>query len=832
EIQRWAGLGGEALFDSLLVFENYPIAEALQQGAPEGLVFERVTTQEQTNYPLTLGIGLGETLTVHYSYDRGHFDAADIERIAGHFARLLQGLASDARAAIGELPLLEPEEYRRIVRDWNRTEASYPSECCVHQLIEEQVARTPEAVALVFGEREMPYAELNRRANRLAHRLIELGVGPDVLVGIAVERGFEMVVGLLAILKAGGAYVPLDPEYPRERLAYMIGDSGIGLLLTQRHLQDRLPSADGVQNLFLEPGDDWLENYAQENPANRTAPQNLAYVIYTSGSTGQPKGVGVSHGPLGMHCLAIGEIYAIGAQDCELQFMSFAFDGAHERSLTLLMHGGHLLLRDNTLWTPEQTYAAMHRYKVTIAVFPPIYLQQLAEYADREGNPPAVRIYCFGGDAMPDASFELSKRALRPKHFINGYGPTETVVTPLLWKADSAKCCGAAYAPIGNLVGKRSAYVLDANLSLLSPKMAGELYLGGFGVARGYLNRPSLTAERFIPDPFDGQGGGRLYRSGDLTCYRSDGVIDYLGRLDHQVKIRGFRIELGEIEARLQQHEAVREAVVIDVEGLGGRQLAAYLVPNDSAMLESGERQGALRGELKAYLGAALPDYMVPAHLVFLARLPLTPNGKLDRKALPRPDVSLLQQAYVAPQSEPEQRIAAIWAEVLKVERVGLTDNFFELGGDSIISLQVVSRARQAGIRFTPKDLFQHQTVQGLATVARLGDEDGVQIDQGPVSGETALLPIQRYFFEEAIPERHHWNQSVLLKPSERLVVEPLEAALQRVVEHHDALRLRFIQQEGQWSASFQDREEAELLWQSQVSDIGELEAVCNEAQA
>ncbi|WP_036985224.1 condensation domain-containing protein, partial [Pseudomonas chlororaphis] len=424
----------------------------------------------------------------------------------------------------------------------------------------------------------------------------------------------------------------------------------------------------------------------------------------------------------------------------------------------------------------------------------------------------------------------LAWRVLRPKYIFNGYGPTETVVTPLIWKAKAGDPCDAAYAPIGNIVGNRSAYVADANLNLLPVGVAGELYLGGLGVARGYLDRPGLTAERFIPDPYS-TSGARLYRSGDLTRYRTDGLVEYVGRVDHQVKVRGFRIELGEIEARLLEQEPVLEVAVIAQPGPSGQQLVGYIVPVDAQVTSSNERQAQLRESIKARLRENLPDYMVPTYLLFLEALPLTPNGKLDRRSLPKVDAQLMQQTYVAPQNPLEQQIAAIWADVLKLEQVGVTDNFFELGGDSIISIQVVSRARQAGIRFTPKDLFQHQTVQGLATVAEQG-EGGLQIDQGPVRGEMALLPIQQWFFDTPVPERQHWNQSVLLKPAQPLQADVLETALQALTVQHDALRLRFVEGEGGWSAAFSEfDEQAQLLWQASVANDQELQQCSERAQ-
>ncbi|EJN1410477.1 amino acid adenylation domain-containing protein, partial [Pseudomonas aeruginosa] len=431
----------------------------------------------------------------------------------------------------------------------------------VHQRVAERARMAPDAVAVIFDEEKLTYAELDSRANRLAHALIARGVGPEVRVAIAMQRSAEIMVAFLAVLKAGGAYVPLDIEYPRERLLYMMQDSRAHLLLTHSHLLERLPIPEGLSCLSVDREEEWA-GFPAHDPEVALHGDNLAYVIYTSGSTGMPKGVAVSHGPLIAHIVATGERYEMTPEDCELHFMSFAFDGSHEGWMHPLINGARVLIRDDSLWLPERTYAEMHRHGVTVGVFPPVYLQQLAEHAERDGNPPPVRVYCFGGDAVAQASYDLAWRALKPKYLFNGYGPTETVVTPLLWKARAGDACGAAYMPIGTLLGNRSGYILDGQLNLLPVGVAGELYLGGEGVARGYLERPALTAERFVPDPF-GAPGSRLYRSGDLTRGRADGVVDYLGRVDHQVKIRGFRIELGEIEARLREHPAVREAVVV-----------------------------------------------------------------------------------------------------------------------------------------------------------------------------------------------------------------------------------------------------------------------------
>ncbi|HIE1827627.1 TPA: non-ribosomal peptide synthase/polyketide synthase [Pseudomonas aeruginosa] len=829
EIQRWAGLG-EALFDSLLVFENYPVAEALEKGSPGGVRFGPVSNHEQTNYPLTVALGVGDSLSLQYSYDRQAFSDAAVEQLDRHLLNLLEGFVDNAERTLVELSLLDAEERALIDSLWNRSESGFPASPLIHQRVAERARLAPDAPAVLFDDQVLSFAELDSRANRLAHALIARGVGPEVRVAIAMQRSAEIMIAFLAVLKSGGAYVPLDIEYPRERLLYMMQDSRAHLLLTQSHLLDRLPIPDGLSCLCLDREQEWA-GFPAHDPEVALHGDNLAYVIYTSGSTGMPKGVAVSHGPLAAHIVATGERYEMTPADCELHFMSFAFDGSHEGWMHPLINGARVLIRDDSLWLPEQTYAQMHRHGVTVAVFPPVYLQQLAEHAERDGNPPAARVYCFGGDAVAQASYDLAWRALRPQYLFNGYGPTETVVTPLLWKARPDDPCGAAYMPIGTLLGNRSGYILDAQLNLLPVGVAGELYLGGEGVARGYLERPALTAERFVPDPF-GAPGSRLYRSGDLTRGRADGVVDYLGRVDHQVKIRGFRIELGEIEARLREQAAVREAVVVAQAGASGQQLVGYVVPQDPALVEDAGAQAACRDALRKALKERLPEYMLPAHLLFLACMPLTPNGKLDRKALPKPSADQQQRDYQAPRSEVERQLATIWAEVLKLEQVGLADNFFEIGGDSIISLQVVSRARQLGIHFTPKMLFEAQTIGALAPLAESGTQV-LAIDQGPVTGVMPLLPIQQGFFAEEVAERHWWNQSVLLEAREPLDARHLEQALRGVLAHHDALRLSFTREAAGWTARHRGVEEgaAALLRVARVADLAALRALADEVQ-
>jgi non-ribosomal peptide synthase protein (TIGR01720 family) len=534
---------------------------------------------------------------------------------------------------------------------------------------------------------------------------------------------------------------------------------------------------------------------------------------------------------MSMHCQAIAGLYDMDERTRELHFMSFAFDGAHERWLSTLLSGGTLVIRDASLWTPEQTFDALHQHGITIACFPPAYLKQLAEYAAHsQQEPPAVRVYCFGGDAVPDQTFEQVKASLRPQFFTNGYGPTETVVTPMLWKVPVDTRCEAAYAPIGRAVGERALYVLDEDLNPLPPGIAGELYIGGQGIARGYYRRPDLSAERFVPDPF-GSPGDRLYRSGDLVRQRVDGVLDYVGRIDHQIKVRGFRIELGEIEASLRQLDDVSDALVIARDSASGKQLIGYVVTPDGM---------AIGDRLKADLRAQLPDYMVPTQVICMAALPVTPNGKLDRQALPEPEFK--GGEYVPGRTRDEQLLAQVWADVLQVERVGITDNFFELGGDSILSLQVVSRVRnhpELKMDLKLRDLMRGQTIEAIfeqrsSTVATLIED----VSQVAAEGQFNLIPIQQWLFDQRMSEPHHYNQALMLRARQALNLPALELALRCMLKQHDALRLRFREVGARYYQHYQPLEDMQaqwatepLLWQHTVADEAELELYAEQVQ-
>ncbi|RMS13064.1 Pyoverdine sidechain peptide synthetase IV, D-Asp-L-Ser component [Pseudomonas coronafaciens pv. coronafaciens] len=711
EIQRWARSAGEALFDTILVFENYPVSEALQQSAPQGLVFGGLHTHEQTHYPLTLVVNLGETLSMRFSYARQSFSELHMAQLSAHLRQVLQALARDPQAAIGELALLDDHQQQQVLRSWNTTTADFPNEHCLHSLIEAQVLATPNAPALIFAAEQLSYAQLNARANQLAHRLREAGVGPDVLVGICVERSLELVIGLLAIIKAGGAYVPLDPDYPEDRLAYMMQDSGIGLLLTQTSLLERLPVPEHVQSICLDQDGDWLAGYSTANPINLSHPQNLAYVIYTSGSTGKPKGAGNSHRALVNRLHWMQKAYGLNESDTVLQKTPFSFDVSVWEFFWPLLTGARLAValpgdhRD-----PERLVQTIQEHQITTLHFVPSMLQAFLTHPQVESCNSLRRVVC-SGEALPaELAGQVLKR-LPQASLYNLYGPTEAAIDVTHWTCTTDDVLSV---PIGRPIDNLKTHILDDGLLPAAQGVAAELYLGGVGLARGYHNRAALTAERFVPDPFDEQGG-RLYRTGDLARYRNEGVIEYAGRIDHQVKIRGLRIELGEIEARLHEHAGVREANVIDIDGPSGKQLVAYLVPAD---VDQGP--DVLREALKTHLKAHVPDYMVPTWFVFIDVMPLSANGKLDRRALPKPDVSRSQQGYVAPRTEFEQRLAALWQQVLQVEQVGLNDNFFALGGHSLLAVSLAGRIRETfDISIKLHDFLLMQTLGELADFMR-----------------------------------------------------------------------------------------------------------------
>jgi amino acid adenylation domain-containing protein len=658
----------------------------------------------------------GERIVGSLVYATSLFEAATVERYLGYLRTLLAGMVADERRAIDRLPLMPEEERQQVLYEWNATEAEYPREKLVHQLFEEQVEKTPDAVAVVFEDATLSYRELNRRANQLAHYLRELGVGPDERVAICLERSLEMVVGLLAVLKAGGAYVPLDPAYPAERLQYMLEDSAPVVLLTQDHLHGLLKDvADEVVVVSLGAGTSVWESQPQHNPNSTSSgltPEHLAYVIYTSGSTGRPKGAMVQHRSVVNRLQWMKNVYGLNQQDAVLQKTPFSFDVSVWEFFCPLMCGMRLVTaRPDGHRDPGYLSDTIARERITTLHFVPSMLQTFVEGGEWQENSSLARVVC-SGEALSGTQVRSFYERATGGELHNLYGPTEAAVDVTAWRCPRELT--QTTVPIGKPMANVGIYILDKHGEAVPAGVAGELYIGGVQVGRGYLRRPELTGERFVPDPFRGEGGRRLYRTGDLARWRAEGTIEFLGRNDDQIKIRGYRIELGEIEARLQEHAGVREAVVLAREDrIGDKRLVAYYSGAESNGA-GGDGVGA--EELRRHVAATLPEYMVPAAYVRLPELPLTPNGKLDRKALPAPEGDAYgARGYEEPQGEAETVLAEIWREVLKVERVGRHDNFFELGGHSLLVVRVIARLRQMGLEVDVRALFARPRLAELA---------------------------------------------------------------------------------------------------------------------
>ncbi|ARN83878.1 hypothetical protein B1812_21580 (plasmid) [Methylocystis bryophila] len=792
EVQPVRDLSRDPLFQVMFVLQNAP----MQELTLSGLRAEPVATESgASKFDLTLAvIDTGEGLNASFEYATALFDAGTIERLAGHYCTLLEGIVADPERRLSELPLLGEAERRRILVEWNQTAADYPRDRLLHELFEDRAAQTPAATAVVFEDAQLAYGELNARANQLAHHLRSLGVGPDALVGICVERSLEMVVGLLAILKAGGAYLPLDPDYPRERIGFMLEDAKPRLVLTQARLRDRLP--ERVNALLLDAHDHTISTLSPDNPVPVAAPHNLAYVIYTSGSTGAPKGVMISNLALVNQVYSFREKFDVNYTDRILQFASLAFDASAEEIFVSLVSGGALILRNEaSVGSGIDFWHYCSKCEITFADIPSAFFHHITGDYDIE-LPSTMRALAIGGDSVPlpalNAWFRIEGNHIK---LSNTYGPTEATV--------NASACLNMTDPtnrtcIGRPIWNTQIYLLDGRMQPVPIGAAGELYIGGAGLARGYLGRADLTAERFLPDPFGG-AGARLYRTGDLARHRADGDIEFLGRIDHQVKIRGFRIELGEIEAALSRIAGVREAAVLAREDQpGDKRLVAYVAGREGTTPAA--------GELRAALQAHLPDYMLPSAFVTLDALPLTANGKVDRKALPAPDLGALQaHRYVAPRTATEAALCRIWAQTLGLERVGVEDNFFELGGHSLLAVQVISRIRREfGREVALRSLFAAATIAEFARAMdaaefEAGEAASPEVRRAEREGSLPLSFAQRrlWFMEQLSPGEASYNVPAALRLLGELNVAAFSLAVNAIVQRHEALRTTFVVRDG-----------------------------------
>jgi amino acid adenylation domain-containing protein/non-ribosomal peptide synthase protein (TIGR01720 family) len=828
QVQEWSEVQrGRALFESIFVFENYPVDSSLtvRRKRPEITALRSI---EQTNYPLTIAAAPGAELALHAGYKTDRFDTATICRMLQHLETLLENMITDPHQRVTDLSLLSATERNLLIRKSSETQADFPS-VGLHQIFERQAAATPNAVALIFEGERLSYHELNCRANQLAHHLRGLGLKRGTRVGICLERSPAMIIGLLGILKAGGAYLPLDPEYPKERLAFMLADAQPEMVITTQPLLENLPehgaSVSYVVCLFDES--DSISQQSEENPRSFTFEEDLAYVIYTSGSTGQPKGVMISHRSVSNLMQWTAREFPLDQSDRMLLKYSISFDAAIEEIFHPLISGaGLVIVPPGCQYDVGYLVELMCEQQVTAIDLVPTMLNALIEDARIKKCRSLLRV-TSGGEVLSAELKDRVYRLLGEVELVNMYGPTEAAITTTYYRCALGR--DERTVPIGRPGANTRVYILDQDLEPVPVGVPGEIYIGGKGLAWGYLNQPWLTAEKFIPDPLSGDVGARLYKSGDWGRYSGNGNLEYVGRLDGQVKVRGFRIELREIEAALKNHKAVIDAMVIVREQAeGDKRLVAYVVC---------DREDAVTPEeLRAYLKDKLPQYMLPAAVVLLDALPFKGSGKVDVRALPAPEEIKNEEDLVAPQTHVEKELVRIWKEVLGLERVGVTDNFFELGGDSIISIQIVARARDAGLLITPQQVLKHGSILDLAAVTKTSSTRAAEEES--VEPTIPLIPIQYWFLEQQLPNPHHYNQAVMLELKQPVRIDLLEKTLARLIEHHEALRLRFDREAGGWKQTVTAREthqifeRADLSFLTPEAQTAEIKRAADQAQS
>ncbi|EDX72591.1 AMP-binding enzyme domain protein [Coleofasciculus chthonoplastes PCC 7420] len=781
------------LFESIVVFENYPVDQSLRQ-SNHSLTVTDVEVFEQTNYPLTVLILAEAELLIKLSYDRSRFDADTIARMAGHLQTILDAIAANPQQQVGELPLLTDAEQQQLLVEWNQTTTDY-RDTCLHQRFEQQVERTPDAIAVEFDNAVLTYQQLNEQANQLAHYLQSLGVKPEELVGLCVERSLDMAIALLAILKAGGAYVPLDPAYPRERLAFMLEDTQSKLILTKSRLRSLLPDVPHL--VCLDEQRDLITQQPTTNPTSSVTPHNLLYVIYTSGSTGQPKGITLSHQALGnlIHWHLDTMEKGVGV----LQFASLSFDASFHEMFAAWCSGGTLyMISENLQLDVDKLVHFLAKKTIQKVIFPVALWQQIAQVYGHQSHlfRHLTEVVTTGEQLqITQPIIELFKQ-LHHCYLHNHYGPSETHVVTSYTFNDSPDTW-PIYPPIGQPIANTQIYILDQQWQPVPIGVPGFLCIGGANLARGYLNRPHLTAEKFVSNPF---GTGKLYQTGDMARYLPDGNIEFLGRVDHQVKIRGFRIELGEVEAVLSKHPQLSQ-VVVTVQGntANEKRLVAYVVAKPE--------QTVTAEQLRQFLLSKLPEYAIPSTFVALNALPLTPNQKVDRRALPIPDLVFSDaNEYVPPRTQKEEIIANVFASVLKQPQVGIHHNFFELGGHSLLATQVVSRLRQIFQREIPlRTLFEAPTVAELDTALTASETT----NGGKVLPEITAIPNpeeplplswaqERLWFlqqlEGITPTYNICSALKITGPLERVA---LEQAMSELIERHQVLRSTFKSSNG-----------------------------------
>ena len=786
------------LFESLLVFENYPVASALKGSTRHSGRFavEHVQGIERLNYPLAFVLSPASGMMVKAIYDRRQFSDLCVKRILSHWETLLSNIAAGAESRVGLLPFLAAEERSQLLTDWNATEAGYIVRGGLHEHVDEQARRTPDAVALAFEDQVMTYATLEARANQLANYLRRLNVGCETRVAICAERGFDLVIGLLAIIKAGGAYVPLDPEYPKEVLDYIIRDAHAPVLLADRNGLERLNNVDALI-IHLEDDRPLFGNESEDAPEPVATEENLAYVIYTSGSTGWPKGAMNTHRAIVNRLLWMQETYGLDSTDRILQKTPFSFDVSVWEFFWPLMSGACLVIaQPGGHRDPAYLVRTIVEQEVTTLHFVPSMLQEFLSEPDVARCNAVRRVICSGEALSADLARQFFTRLDSELH--NLYGPTETAVDVTFWAC--ARGDARSFVPIGRPIANTRTYVLSANGGLAPVGVPGQLHIGGMAVGRGYLNQPALSAGKFVPDEFSSEPGKRLYATGDVVRWLDDGTLEYLGRNDHQTKIRGVRIELGGIEAILATHTGVRQcAVIVREDKPGDKRLVAYIVPDESKLTTA---------DLRSYLQERAANYITVSAFVMLEALPLTPNGKLDRKAL----LSMQDQGAAAESNggaarrPVEEILAGIWEMVLHRENVGIHDNFFDLGGHSLLATQIVSRVRNALNADLPlRALFEAPTVAELAArIARAGKSlRAPQIPEAltalPDDAQQLSFAQERMWFLEQFDSGSPAHQALFgLRLRGELDIDGLARATREVLRRHDVLRAYFGELDGE----------------------------------
>ena len=809
-IKRWSGIQGE-FFDSLLVYESYPVGDLTEKESASTMKAGTMDVEEKTNYLLTLEVGLARTLGINMDFNASLLEASHVCMIKEHFRIALTDFVNNSEKSISKANYLTSEEENVLLNDLNQTATDYPKDKNAVLLFEENAAKTPDAIAVRFEEESLSYKELNERANQFAHYLQANSIQKDDQVVFYMNRGIEYLVSMLGVWKVGGCFIPLSTDFPLERNQQILSQSNSGFVITTNDLQESISGLTEENNiLYVNASAD--STHGKENINISLSGDTLSYIIFTSGSTGTPKGAMVEHQGMLNHFYAKINDFDINNNSNIAQTATQVFDVSIWQYMVALMVGGTTtVLVGDDAWDPKRLFTNVEHHGITVLESVPAHFSILLDYLEAETEKPnlsSLEMLMMNGEGLPPAYCQRWFNLYPRIAMSNVYGPTECSddITHYIFKEVSENWEG--YVPIGKPIQNMNMYIVDEDMQLLPKGIIGELCTSGDGVGQGYLGREDLTQNIFIDNPFT--PGAKLYKTGDLVKWLEDGNIEFIGRKDSQVKISGNRIELGEIEVVLQEApQVVQGAVLVKEEENIGKRLVGYIEVNESYTKES----------LKDYLEARLPIHMIPSIFVEMEEMPLTPSGKIDRKALPDTDISgLLEENYIAPRNELEKGLVTLWQNLLNIPKIGIDDNFFELGGDSIITIQLVSRAKREGYSFTPKDVFEYQTIRKLSDNLEKESKHTIITEQEILEGEFDMLPIQRLFFEDEYPEKTHYNQSLLLNIEKTVSQYNLETIVKALIERHDTFRLAFEKAENAWKQRYTTK--VGLLQYEDVSEV------------